>query len=297
MGLSTVTVFKHIHADSAVVLDDEKLRRLQLVLAGILDDIVQVCEKYDICYQLGGGSCLGALRHQGFIPWDDDIDINMSRKDYNRFVPLFRQEFGEKYWVHTPEDTDNYGLLLARVRLKGTVVKTREDFFCDECGAFVDVFIIENTFDNPILRGIQGFGSLAFGFALSCRKFWRDRKYLMELAGEDKSVRRVFRTKIALGFLTAWGSMNFWTRTANRWNAMCRNDNSRLVSGCAGRLHFWGELYERAKFLDVKQCLYEGKLRNVPLDAEGYLAHCYGDWQQIPKEQDREQHYYFEFQL
>ena len=128
MSLSTLEVFKHIQPEGAVVLTDEQLLDLQKTLNGILRDIISVCAKHHLRYFLGGGSALGAIRHHGFIPWDDDIDINMPREDHDRFVQVFRQEFGTKYWVHTPEETAGYGLLLSRVLLKGTSVRTREDF-------------------------------------------------------------------------------------------------------------------------------------------------------------------------
>ena len=176
MSLSTLEVFKHIQPEGAVVLTDEQLLDLQKTLNGILRDIVSVCAKHHLRYFLGGGSALGAIRHHGFIPWDDDIDINMPREDHDRFVQVFRQEFGTKYWVHTPEETAGYGLLLSRVLLKGTSVRTREDFHNPECGAFIDIFVIENTYDNAFLRNIHGFGCMAFGFAQSCRKFFH-KKY------------------------------------------------------------------------------------------------------------------------
>ena len=86
--------FKNLKSGDLVTVDDEMLKKIQNVLLGILDDIITVCEKYKIPYTLGGGSVLGAVRHQGFIPWDDDIDVNFSRRDYERFIPAFRKEFG-----------------------------------------------------------------------------------------------------------------------------------------------------------------------------------------------------------
>ncbi len=91
MHLSTMDAFKNLKSGDLVTVDDEMLKKIQNVLLGILDDIIAVCEKYEIPYTLGGGSVLGAVRHQGFIPWDDDIDVNFSRRDYERFIPAFRK--------------------------------------------------------------------------------------------------------------------------------------------------------------------------------------------------------------
>lgn len=298
LNLSTFGAFKHINSDECIVLDDAQIRQLQSVLVTILDDIVSVCEKYHINYFLGGGTALGAVRHHGFIPWDDDIDINMPRKDYEIFVPAFRKEFKDKYWLHTPKDTPDYGLLLTRVRLKGTCIRTKEDFLNpDECGALVDIFVIENTFDNPLLRKLHGIGSLGFGFLLSCRNFYRNRKFWLKLIDPGSDLQKAFRIKTAIGFLTAVFSLSFWTRLADRWNSLCKNDQSRYVSGCAGRLHFFGELYERNGFCNVRKADFEGRCCNVSKDVEGYLTHMYGDWEKMPEEKDREKHVVFEFKL
>ena len=190
MKLSTIEAFKHLRSKDAIVLSDAQLKELQQTLNGMLFDIVDVCETYGIRYNLGGGTALGAVRHGGFIPWDDDVDINMPRTDHDRFVAIFKKEYGDRYWVHTARESKNYGLLLSRVLLKGTCVKTREDFWNEECGCFVDIFIIENTYNNPIRRKLHGFGCMALGFAQSCRKFYRDREPLMKLVEKRYSGRR-----------------------------------------------------------------------------------------------------------
>lgn len=282
--------FKNLKSGDLVTVDDEMLRKIQCVLLEILDDIITVCDKYEIVYSLGGGSVLGAIRHQGFIPWDDDIDINISRRDYERFIPAFQKEFGDRYWIHTPEQTDNYGLLFARVRRKGTVLRTRDDFWTEECGAFVDLFILENTFNNPILRWIHGTGCQALGLLLSCRKFYRDRKFMMALARDNPALLPAFRIKIALGFLACVGSLRFWTRLANRWSALCGDDHSEMVAIPAGRKKFWGELYRRKDMLEMISKPFEGRMVNCPANYDRYLTCLYGDYMTIPPEADRERH-------
>ena len=150
MKLSTFDIFKNIESDEVIILSEEQLETLKKTLLTMLKDVIEVCEKNNITYSLGGGSVLGAVRHKGFIPWDDDIDLNMSREDYDKFVIAFEKEYGYKYWIHTPEKTKNYNLLFARIRLKGTALITRDDFDNEECGVPLDIFIIENTFDNKI---------------------------------------------------------------------------------------------------------------------------------------------------
>ncbi len=314
-SLSTVEIFKNIRSKDTIELSDEQLHQLQDTLYGILRDIISFCEKYKIRYELGGGSVLGAVRHGGIIPWDDDIDLNMPRKDYEKFRHLFPRKMGEKYWIHTPEETDNLALLFSRVRLKGTSVKTREDYYTDECGAFIDIFIIENTFNNPVLRKIHGYGSLAFGLLLSCRKFFRDRKMMMRLCRPDKlnkgknqgfqnerkymkRVRRIFITKILLGAPLAILPINFWTRIANKWNGICRNEKSEYVTTPCGRKHFFGELYRREELVETTEKEFGGIRANIPKEYDRYLTKLYGDYMKIPEDAAQEKHLVYEpFQL
>lgn len=299
MKLSTIEAFKHLRSRDAIVLTDVQLKELQQTLNGMLSDIVDVCEQYGIRYNLGGGTALGAVRHGGFIPWDDDVDINMPRADHDRFVEIFAREYGDRYWVHTAKTTKNYGLLLSRVLLKGTCVKTREDFWNAECGCFVDIFPIENTYNNPVRRKLHGFGCMALGFAQSCRKFYRDREPLMRLVengengAQDEELKKVFQTKIRIGRCLSFLSLDQWTRLADRWYGKCRDEHSIYVSVPSGKKHFFGELYRREDFVRTKPVLYEGRPMQVAADADGYLTRLYGSWKKIPKKKEQEKHVYF----
>ena len=281
MGLSTVDAFKHIQSDRCISLDDTQLKKLQDVLLEILLDIAVVCQKHNIRYYLSGGTALGAVRHHGFIPWDDDVDINMPRQDYLRFAKIFAAEMGEKYWVHTPDFTKDYNLLLGRVRKKGTSVKTKEDFSHHECGAFVDIFIIENTYDHPVARGVHGFLCLATGLLQSCRKFYQDRKELLELVSDGKN-RRVFQIKIAIGFCVSFLSVGKWTKITNRCNGICKKEDSRYVVIPSGRKHFFGEIQPRDGFLESVELPFAGIPMKLCKDYDRYLTALYGDYMTPP---------------
>ena len=215
MELSTFDSFKVMRTTHSRELSTDELHALQRVLVGILDDIVAVCEEIGVGYALGGGSALGALRHGGFIPWDDDLDVNMMRGDWVRFRDAFAARFGAKYCIHEPGRPRDYALAFPRIRLRGTSVMTREDLLAPNVshGAFVDVFLFESTFDSGVLRRIHGLGSLALGFLYSCRKHFFERR-LLRAWGMNSGV---FRMKRALGFLLAWLPMGNWTRLWDAW--------------------------------------------------------------------------------
>ncbi len=295
MGLSTFDAFKRLRSSEAIEISDADLRRLQLVLAGIVADVDAVCRENGLAYTLGGGTALGARRHKGFIPWDDDVDLNLPRADYDRFIPLFRGRFGSKYWIHTPE-TPGHGLAFGRIRLKGTSVRTREDFVNgqEECGAFVDVFIVESVPSNRLLRAFHGFGSLALGFLYSCRKFFHERRHVRRWADENAGMSSVFRLKCTIGFFTAFASLDFWTRLWDRWNGICRDGSSEYVTIPVGRRHYYGELARRADLCEGVDAEWEGATRRVPKDLDGYMRRLYGPgFMTPPPPEARERHVLF----
>lgn len=293
MDLSTFDAFKRMTADGAVAVEGEDLKRLQVCLLTILDDLAAVCREEGIVWTLGGGSVLGAVRHQGFIPWDDDLDVNMPRGEWSRFRAALLARFGEKYAIYEPGDPKDYSLAFPRIRLRGTRVVTREDVLAKdvEPGAFVDVFILENTFDSGLLRAFHGLGSLLLGFCYSCRKQFRERRLLRRWGLNDAA----FRLKRLIGLPLAVLPLGVWTRLWDGWNRLCRNDASHLVTFPVGRKHFFGELAPRAELGESAVAEFEGRKVNIPKDASAYLTRLYGPcYMTPPPESVRERHVVFE---
>lgn len=124
----------------------DRLHKAEMV---ILKDFIAICEKYDISYFAIAGTAIGAVRHQGFIPWDDDIDIAMLREDYEKFVKVAPNEFNGKYEMMAPElEKKYYNLQPAMVRL-GTKFVTENAWAGNyEPGIFLDLFIYDNIPDD-----------------------------------------------------------------------------------------------------------------------------------------------------
>lgn len=299
MALSTFNMMKHISAkeNSLIELDESRLKALQRVLTMMLHDMQQLCDRNGIDFFLGGGSCLGAVRHQGFIPWDDDIDLNMFRSDIYTFVDAIRSEYQDKYVVHTPWDTHDMGVGALRIRLRDTTVRGHSDFL-DEAGAFIDVFIIENVPNNLLLRTVHGFGSLTLGLIVSCRRFSDHASDYLDLAGDNTKVQKTFKKKILIGRLFSFISLDTWTRLWDRWNGACRNQCSKYVTGPAGRHHYFGEMNLRSTYVPYELGVFAGEPVNMPADVHAYLVSCYGEnYMTPPSASEREIHVVKEFDL
>lgn len=301
MKLSTFDIFKHVKksADN-IELTGENLIALQEVLANMLKDIVEACAQSGARYTLSGGTCLGSVRHLGFIPWDDDLDINMAHSDFQKFAVAIESLFPGKYTLQVPGRTPGYDLAFPRIRLNGTVVRTRDDFGKprSECGAYVDIFYIENTPNNAILRGLHGFISMAVGFCYSCRRFSAYSKQYRELVEDDSEVIKTFAHKERFGKLVSFWSPERWTRAWDNWNSLCKCGNSLYSTIPVGRNHYFKEMHPTSVFFPVRKGQFNYLSVAMPGDTASYLSKLYGpDYMTPPEEGDREVHVVYEFDL
>lgn len=274
------------------VLTEEQLKGLHGVLLEILDDILAVCREHGLKFILIGGSAIGALRSGGIIPWDDDIDIAMPRADFEAFTKIVRERYGDKYSMLHPQDPNNFGRVIPKIRLKGTEYRTILEQDLDECGVFIDIYTIENLPDNALARNFQGFMAMALGFLLSCRRLYRGRKWFRQLTGGVS-----FYVKCAIGFLTSFAGYEAWARWTDYWNSRCRDENSKYVSIPADCRHYFGEMNLRSVLCQTKEVSFEGRTCYVPMEADTYLRAIYGDYMQIPPVEKQERNCYLTYDL
>lgn len=290
MGLGTFQGFKRLSNDCFVQLNDDDFHRLQRAVVSIGFDVMDFCDSHNIEYMLIGGSCIGAVRHQGIIPWDDDVDLGMTRRDFERFRTLFPGDMSDKYNLQTPEDTAGHCTFLSQVRVKGTTLRGRDDFV-GEFGIPVDIFIIENTYDNVVARNLHGFACMALGYLQSARKFAEYPDHYRRLTRGNEEMTRATKIKIRIGSLLKFASLASWSSLTNKVFKMCKNDNSKYVTLPADTKHFFGELQPREVFVPVSYATFEGRKVKIPHDYHAYLTKAQGaDYMTPPAEAERERH-------
>ncbi len=296
MKLSTFETFKKLRFNSKdyILVDGELLKRYQQVLLRMAEDIISVCEEKKIFYQLSGGTVLGAVRHGGFIPWDDDIDLNILSKDVGRLANALTEKYGDKYYIQNCYDKE-YGNAIGKVRLRGSVARGRDDFDLKECGFAIDLFFIENYFDNSLLYNIHGLACMGAGFLLSCRRFYNNRILYRKLERENPGVKSVFEKKIFIGAVLSLISVRRFAIFTNWCYNLCKNRHSKKVGIPSGRGHYFKETYLREGMLHTVRRKFEGHMWRIPKNYDDYLQKLYGsDYMILPPEEKREMHFLLE---
>ncbi|WP_051656767.1 LicD family protein [Butyrivibrio sp. AE3004] len=272
-------------------LNDEQLKRLQQTLLEMLKDFIKVFEEENIFYTLSGGSVLGAIRHQGFIPWDDDIDINMPRRDFEHLKRVFNERLGDKYVLCGPEFGRGYGMTHVQIKKKGTVYKAFNELTMKDTGIFIDIFVLENTYDSGLKRKLHGGLCLALGYILTCRKTAEDWKALRPYLSVNEVLKAAFAKKMKIGRLFKWRSLDSMAKRVIYWYSFCKQENSQLVCIPSGRKHYFGEMYKREDMCKSRKAVFEGVDVRIPKGTEKYMEILYGpNYMQIPKKEDREIH-------
>lgn len=277
--------------DKVHILTDDELKKLHEIELEMLRDFLKVVKEYDISYTMSGGSVLGTIRHGGFIPWDDDIDINMSRENYNRFKKIFSKNMSDKYELWAPEFGKNHGMSNAQIKRKGTIYQSFNELSKENNGIYMDIFILENTPNNPMIRNLHGCLCLAVGYLLTCRKTYHDLPYLEKYIGNNQILRKALMKKALLGRLFAWMSLDQVSMLTSKVYSMCKNHHSNLVCIPSGRKHYFGEMLLREEFCESIEMEFEGIKVNVPKGYKHYMERLYGEnYMTVPPLEDREQH-------
>lgn len=280
-----------------IEIDGQELRRYQECCLGMTMDFVQVCEKYRLEYSLSGGSILGAIRHKGFIPWDDDIDLNITRASYNKLLDVFDKELGERYYIQTPKNSPEIGIMVTQIRKKNTVARRKYDWNLEHCGVSIDLYILENVFNDPIRKFIQKNMSMACSFAISAIRYCNNQNIPTELLELEGRKLNYSKSKSVMGKIFSVILLKTWIGWCDYWNSACKDKNSKIVAIPTGRKHFSGEMYERKEMCVFRKEQFETAQFNVPIHAEEYLTRFYGNYMEFPPVEKRERHLFLELEF
>lgn len=276
------------------VLSDKERSELQNTLVEMYKDLLEVCEKYKLTPYLGGGSALGAVRHGGFIPWDDDFDVNMTREDYSVLQSVFERELSDKYILSAPNYKGKSITRFPKILKKGTklaeTIGPREDEL--QC-VFIDIFLIENIPENR-------FHMLMKGTVCNTLEYIASRVNLYVNA-DSVSISLLKQTGCRyyldrfVGAFFSWIPLGVWNNLVDR--AVQYPKDSSLCGFPTGRKHYFGEILEKKKLFPQRYIQFGDIMVPVFSGVDYYLRNLFGDYMKIPPEEKREQHFIREMKL
>ena len=253
---------------------NDTLRKLQLTQVEILNEIVRVCEKFNLRYYLVGGTLLGAIRHQGFIPWDEDLDIAMPREDYDKFIALCKTQLDERYYLHCSETDENYWLIFAKVRKKGTELNEYNiRNLSVPKGIYVDIFPFDNATKEDYFRKKVKTKIIKILYALICYKIGIE----INTTGFIKNVLR----------LTKPFSIKFLSKIADRLMRSENNKETAYYVNYGSNYNTVKQTIPKDKYEPSVKVKFEDGYYTAPGDYDYVLRRIYNDYMQLPPEDKR----------
>lgn len=277
-------------------ISEEELKKLQSCLYDMAVDLDERCRKHGIKLFLVGGSLLGAVRHGGFIPWDDDMDLGASREDYEKLKEIFDEEFSDSYELRCPNSPYPNGYRFMQIYKKGTVLKTAGDSnpFQPEC-IKMDIFPYDYVPNNPLIRKIKGTYINALMLISSCvmDKKYGDYKSLIKKAQSGKFYLRM---RVVIGTVFSFMKPQRWFDILDK--AVRSKKETNFVTLAFGRKHYLGETCPKDVFLPLSEIKFNEHNFYAPADSKAYLKNLYGaDYMTPPEESKRESHFIVELKI
>lgn len=279
-----------------VELDDEQIRKIQSELLTMYHDIKNACDRNSISVILSGGSALGVVRHKGFIPWDEDLDLAMSRFDYKKFCEIFEKELGDKYILNAPNYSKNAKARYPMILKKNTYYENIVDVKDPELHKlFVDIFIIENIPDNIVCRFFKG-------KVCELLHFISGQVYVFECRDNDMKEyfcavgKSYYYTRIAIGFIFSFIHSSRWFDMIDSLSQHA-NESSKYVGTVTGRRHYFKEIMERSVWFPYSEGIFEGEQVHIHHNVDKYLTTIYGDYMKVPALKDRERHFIYRMEI
>lgn len=255
--------------ESLRMFSQQHLRECQLKQLSILKEIDIVCCRHNIQYWLDGGTLLGAVRHSGFIPWDDDIDIAMDYQDMKRFEQIAPQELPDWLFVQSPETDPNAKEQMLKIRdLNSLYIEKGDNFVLDYVkGIYVDIFPFENHPNIPK----SWIKRLCKGITKSVSILHHPHTYSLRAVAEFFW----FGTKLLL-YQAIWRLLRL----------VCRSTHYANIPSMNG----YGITHDKADVLPLSTIEFEKELFPAPHNPDHYLRNIYGNYMEIPPVEKRHFH-------
>lgn len=260
-------------------MDKETLRKVQLTQLEILKEVDRVCKENDIDYWLDSGTLLGAVRHKGFIPWDDDLDIAMRREDYERFLRIAPQKMDCNFFVQHWNNDIHYPFPWAKVRKRGTIFTEYQ--LKDSAslnGIYIDIFPTDRYGNRKIKQGFP-LKFIKLAMLTKCHlKAWKEYDRVNYKKLITHAPIRLMAHVIPRQYM-----INKYYQVATSYN----NKDIKQYYG-QGIVNYGERIYSEDMVKHLIDLPFEDGMFPCPADYDGYLKISFGDYMTLPPENERE---------
>lgn len=266
--------------------NNDELRKLQLIELDIMKLFSQVCDKYNLRYYLVGGTMLGAIRHNGFIPWDDDMDVGMPRPDYERFLNVIRKELPDSYDFLNYKQNREYNRYFSRIINTKVKIYNASNTKTIVENAWLDIFPFDGMPDRDIARKVHFWHMTAI-------RFFYHASCFEELVNLNRP-GRAWYLQAAIKFL----EITHLGRNLDTHKIMYRlekglskysYDESHYMVSFFGA-YMLKEIVDKKWLGDGKKYKFETLELNGPVEYDRFLSHFYGDYMKTPSDNDKDKH-------
>ncbi len=248
----------------------------------ILKEFIKICEENNLTYYMYAGTLLGTIRHNGFIPWDDDLDVIMFRDDFEKFKQVFISNHPDKLKLLSIETEEEYFHLLSKLMLKDTLFEedwvNQVDF---NIGVNIDIFVLDDLSNSNFKRNYQLKKAFLYNKLLIMSKIkLDDLPFLTKLITHSG-----YHILNLLGIKPKWINkrcLNFLSKY--------RDENAECVFDISATAEEYPQIFNKKKFKEVKRATFEDIEVNVPGNYDEILKSLYGDYMQLPPKEDRYNH-------
>ena len=231
----------------------------------IASDIDALFKENNIPYFLDGGSALGAVRHHGFIPWDDDFDIIILPEYYDQVIEMLRTQLDLNKYSFTEAIVD-WPLHISKIKLKGTHINELDAFPCEDNGIYIDIFCFDNASNNKLIRYWQ----------MICCRIWTTYLLSQKPYSTDSLIKR---TAIRISKLLKWKPLRNFIRS----QSMSKKQTDFLSMAWARKRHKWTQYFcRRSIFSSSEYVDFENISFPVCIGIDEYLTTCFGNYMKLP---------------
>lgn len=260
-----------------ITLDDRTLRNLQLTELELLKEADRICRKNHIRYAIIAGTMLGAVRHGGFIPWDDDADIGMLREEYEKFRTACETDLDhERFYFQDHRNTPGYRWGYGKLRMKDTLfLREHQEHMPYEQGVFIDIFPLDQVPENRILRTLKHFECFCVRKLLWAR--------VGKTADKNGFMRFVYQVMDRIPERTV---LNYYETMIRRAAELDSSMVRILMFPPPNREYMYlKKWYTETAPIEFERVAFAGVA-----DADGYLSFKFGDYMTLPPEGSRKTH-------